>query len=113
MRVAVAAPLALAAAVAAQSGTPAGRRAADKGLTAQVLVAGGWTTFGTSFADEDAPEKFAPKDEEGARRRGRCAFEIATPRPRRFRVSRGDAAAATWIFRARRVDAAAATWMVR
>ena len=30
-----------------------------------VRIEGGWATFGTSFADEDVPKVFAPKDEEG------------------------------------------------
>ena len=30
-----------------------------------VRIEGGWATFGTSFADEDVPKEFAPKDEEG------------------------------------------------
>ena len=51
---------------AAGGGTAAGRKDADKGLTEQILVPGGWATFGTSFADEDVPKEFAPKDEEGA-----------------------------------------------
>ena len=32
-----------------------------------VRIEGGWATFGTSFADEDVPKEFAPKDEEGGR----------------------------------------------
>ena len=30
-----------------------------------VRIEGGWATFGTSFADEDVPKTFAPKDTEG------------------------------------------------
>ena len=35
-----------------------------------VRIEGGWATFGTSFADEDVPKDFAPKDEEGAQLAG-------------------------------------------
>ena len=35
-----------------------------------VRIEGGWATFGTSFADEDVPKEFAPKDEEGAQLAG-------------------------------------------
>ena len=35
-----------------------------------VRIEGGWATFGTSFADEDVPKEFAPKDEEGAQLEG-------------------------------------------
>ena len=35
-----------------------------------VRIKGGWATFGTSFADEDVPKEFAPKDEEGAQLEG-------------------------------------------
>ena len=35
-----------------------------------VRIEGGWATFGTSFADEDVPKDFAPKDEEGAQLEG-------------------------------------------
>ena len=76
---------------AASGGTAAGRKDADKGLTAQILVPGGWATFGTSFADEDVPKEFAPKDEEGAqieepppaRRAGRRAETQAQCEPLR------------------------------
>ena len=30
-----------------------------------VRIEGSWATFGTSFADEDVPKTFAPKDTEG------------------------------------------------
>ena len=42
------------------------KKAVDKKLTEQVLIKGGWVTFGTSFADEDVPKDFAPEDKEGA-----------------------------------------------
>ena len=36
-----------------------------KGLTEQVVVEGGWLSFGTSFADGDEAKEFAPDDPEG------------------------------------------------
>ena len=42
------------------------KKKVDKKLSAQVLIKGGWGTFGTSFADEDVPKDFAPEDKEGA-----------------------------------------------